>query len=566
MLYKTGRADGSLINDGENMNLELNLEPRKEPNRFEDFSKPTFEIKTDINGKVSAKLYAAGGRYRQLNDIELIPLEQLFSIISPIDFAKETALRHIRDFNEALEDFNNQIGRALNLIHNDEYKFAVTNKFNWKRGIYDRVKEAINMAEKRHVRPSGMHSIFKRIDDNRWYYNNLKDRLLVLDRKRLMARERCGELTDNIDALIDNQQNNLKEVVDNTKESNKISDKIHVFNFTTTNTDDFYNIQLYTIVIMDPNFMSLVKEDKVIGKMPTPRLYLYFKRPLYKVLSKVPSIIIGHNAASPGGIHPYINNSQFYMRSDYKGFGDANDSIDTIYPWGSLCLSNFEDNVTGSLKRNDYESFVMGLRTWNSIYNIESTHPYRYPSQVFANTGFGDEPVEEKDNALLAWTSFREAECFQTNVRNHQLVENNPYQHKVNESNSKGMAPYIRDIVNSCNEKECPLRLTCTNYMSSIDWLSNPHIWYMMESFVGYTMSDDSTKQSLLRRYQSACNTGIMMSTERFIEWINQTLVEHNYWEPAKPLTMEEKVSMWSMHASQREAIQREERRNLHER
>ena len=79
-------------------------------------------------------------------------------------------------------------------------------------------------------------------------------------------------------------------------------------------------------------------------------------------------------------------------------------------------------------------------------------------------------------------------------------------------------------------------------------------------------MSDDSTKQSLLRRYQSACNTGIMMSTERFIEWINQTLVEHNYWEPAKPLTMEEKVSMWSMHASQREAIQREERRNLHER
>ena len=563
MLYKTGRADGSLINDGENMNLELDLQPKLINNNLMHFSKPPFELKTDINGNLTATLYAAGGRYENLYDVALLPLNDIFNHISAVDFASETALAPITDFNEELMVFNNRIIKHL---IDDDYQFAVTKKFNWKRGMYDKIKEAIDNIEKRKMKPSGMNSIFKRIDDNRWNFNNLKSRALSLDAKRIKAKSISGELIDNIDTLVENQANIMNDIDNNTIECNKISKNTHVYNFVNLPNDSYYSIELYTLVVIDPNFMNIMRGTSIIGQLPTPKVYMYFKRPLYKVLVNSARNRIVYKASCPGAKHPYIDNIMFYTRSDFSMSERALGSGGIQNPWGTLCLSSFTDDIVPPLERNDYESFVMGLCNWNNVYDIENTHPYRYPKDIYSLTGFGDEPILDENNGLLSWTGFRKSECFQTNTYVHILAENDNLQVDINNSITKNITPYAAYIVDSCNIKKCPLRDKCDNYQYVSHWVNNEDMWYIAESIVGYLYSDyDSIALAIY--YHQHCTRYMNYNEENYYSRMYDMLSDSLYWETQDnteednvELSIEQKVESW------RHAMQREERRSLHER
>ena len=546
------------------MNLELNLKTKKLFENFSKYSKPTFEINKVSPDKVCSTIY---GMYSSTNrrnaDLNLTLLSDIFDAVDAEDFAKETSMRAIYEFRELLAEFDDTYGRNLRRYHDDDYHFAVTPKFNWKRGVPDNIKRYIDITEKRYMRPAGMRSIFKRIDDNKWYFNNFKRKAIELDEARNRAKDVCGIAVDNVEELTERQATILQTILKSTNEANKISKYFDIFNFVNTDvlsndSRNYLGLTIYTMVVAHPQIMTIINNETTeICKLPVPKAYLLFRRPLYKVLANA-RYTIDTRASSPGGRHPYISSLPYYIRANertdyYRG------NLSTTSSWGTLCLSNYTDDILNPLKKNDYESFVMGLSNWNNIYNIETTHPYKYPKDIFAMVGFlNPEEVTKENDGTISWTSFNKQHCFRQNLSDCVEVEDDGQQIIYNTRITRNIAPYANYIVDSCDLKQCPLRDKCPDY-KSIEMCLNSDYQYMIESLTGWLMEKRADTEDPLYRYQVHYTRFALLGYEDLKYGLRHILVENGYWDVPLEETaeiMEARVAEWS-----RQAILNEERR-----
>jgi len=562
-------------------------------NNFERYSQPTFEILEEPMQEVLAVLYntyqhanAFSSNHDNYGVKHLIGLEYIFNVIDKEQFMTDTTLQPVIDFNDKLEHFQARfiwpdLIKSISNIKED-YKPDVTDKFNWKRGIYDYMRGTTDWYEKRQMRNSGIETFFNRVDSNRWSYNNFKEKMMELDRARLKARVTSSRDID-METLELTYDTVIEQIISQTNAANEMSDKFKIYNYMSRYHNDFENmdvgkhltIKLTTIVVCESKTMDIVLTNGTkVGEMLLPKTYLIFDRLLYKTLLNNNQVLISDGASSPGGRHPYIasQGAGFYDRTSTRS---SNNSYSvTGVAWHSLCLSSFHDDVHKSLANNDYMSMLMALSGWNSIYNIEQTTPHNNPKDIFYQTGFHFGNNTEKEiESLQRWVAFSERNCFKQQLEDFSRVENNSNYREFNNSMDRNIriVNYGIDIISTCETKQCPFMDRCIGYIRVKKYLTNEDFMCMMESLVGYIRSEDYQNKSpytgddksrafalimyrILNGYIFNSETNELDNTG-LIDNMYYYLVEYNYWgdsvEEEKPkeaeLSMPDKIVSWSV-------------------
>jgi hypothetical protein len=562
-------------------------------NKFEEYSQPTFEIYEEPIEGVQAVLhniYIHNNTYHMDNYTygikHLIGLENIFNVIDKKQFMTDTTLQPVIDFNDKLEGLHArfiwpEMMASISNIDVD-YKPDVTDKFNWKRGIYDYIRGVTDFYEKRQMRNSGIDTFFNRVESSRWAYNNFKEKMKELDIARLKAR-RVSYRDVDVETLELTYDTVIEQIISQTKLANKMSDNFKIYNYMSRCMNDFANMdvskhlttKLTTVVVCESKTMDIVVTSGTkVGEMLLPKTYLTFDRLLYKTLLNSNNGHITDNASSPGGRHPYIasHGAGFYDRDSTRS---SNNSFNlTGAAWYSLCLSSFHDDVHKSLINNDYISMLMGLSGWNSIYNIESTQPHNNPKQIFYQTGFhfGNNSKKEIES-LRRWVAFNEISCFRQQIDDFLQVETNSNYREFNNSMDRkmGIVNYGVDIISTCEAKQCPYMDNCIGYLRVKKYLTNEDFICMIESIVGFIRSEDyqdkrpyigedNSRHFALMMYRIL--NGYMFNSETnelddtaLIDDMYYYLSDNCYWdnvvEEEKPkeaeLSMPDKLVAWSV-------------------
>ena len=566
-------------------------------NNFKKYTQPTFEIFEKPMKEVVAILYnmyqpSSSWRNSSVDNYKgkhLIDLEDIFNIIDKEQFMTDTTLQPVIDFNDKLEHFHLRFvwPELMDSISNldNHYKPDVTDKFNWKRGIYDYIRGTTDWYEKRQMRNSGIDTFFNRVESSRWAYNNFKEKMKQLDIARLKARTvSCRDI--DMETLGITYDTVIEQIISQTNAANEMSDKFKIYNYMSRYHNDFENMdvskhlttKLTTIVVCESKTIDIVLTNGTkIGEMLIPKTYLSFDRLLYKTLLNNHNISISDTASCPGGRHPYIASSGagFYDRDNANS--TSNRSYVTGAAWHSLCLSSFHDDVHKSLANNDYMSMLMALSSWNSIYNIEQTTPHNNPKTLFYQTGFHFGNNTEKEiESLQRWTAFNEMRCFTQQINDFQQVEDNSIYREFNNSMDKkyGIINYGIDIISTCEAKQCPFMDKCIDYHKVKEYLTNEDFICMIESVVGYIQSDmyqerspytgnDKSRNYTLMMYRILSGLKFVFDTEKFDrtivdETIFYYLHDSDYWnEPikeetekvcnSKEMSIEDKLIAWSV-------------------
>ena len=507
------------------MNLTLNLENKTEVNpNLAECSQPPVIINDDATATIKYK-----GMYRDdshESEINLLgkDLNNLFDLIDANDFAYETGMRDIVNFKEKLDAFNMSYSALLESMGID-FEFGVTKKYAYKRGTYEMIKKIINQIQKFNMRPSGVNSLFNRIDDNKWVYNNFKDKIYTLNALREKAKYADGSLVTNLDELVQTQSLAYDTIIESTEEANQMSDNFTIIHGIESNFQrlielgKYTKVNLYTIVKCKSKEMTIVDNNNtLLCKMRVPECILLFKRPLWRTLTSTKNWISEYIGASPGARHPYLNNSSYY-NYDLENL--------TKYAWGSLCLSAYQDDVLMSLNNRDYKSFVMGLMNWNNIYNKDSTNPYASITSVMSHTGFPKQKTDDDTDRLITSIGFSMKQCWKEKYRNHRITEDDYDQRGRNDDINYNYGAYVDYILDSCDKQECPLRDRCSSYLTQnafykSDW---PEI---LENYVGFKYSNDS-KEATAYYYQNTLSSFSRADSEACMQESIYNLISNLY-------------------------------------
>lgn len=543
------------------MNLELDFKPSKRNPLIEKYSQPPIEFRDNLFVLKNWYFNHLG----EHSDRKLCNIDDFFNLVDVKEFARNTSMTQVTSFMEGLESFERRWRRYLSNQTNSEYIFSVTRSFNWKRGIYDAIRDYTDYCQKRHMRNAGIERFFIRLNDARYSVRNFGEEVTRLDNLRKSAKEAAGKVVENLDELVELQQLEMEKIKESTIAANKISPYFDVYNYINFNEMDnetfngYLDLRLITFVVAKENSMSVVKNNNdIVFKMKVPQAYLVFERKLNKVLTGNIDKNIVFNSSTTGKRHPYISNSPFYDlgHSEYRS-----DGITTGAWTRSLCLSSYSDDILSSLAKNDYESFVMGLSNWNNIYNIESTNPHNNPKIMFYENGFDEKISEEDIKGIQSWTGHTTTGCFIHHTLMNHDVEDNPKLKVINRKtgSSGNIYDYGDYVLNRCNEIKCQLRDKCNPYNNYNYSKRIPDLEEMIESLTGAEMefyrleglSGWTSNTDIASKFTNHMNH-VLDIGDRLDRYITTILSEINYWGTPKPISIEDKVAHWTHSINQR--------------
>ena len=553
------------------MQLSINAISKRNP-LLEKYSQIPLE-KTDSSVTLKNWMEYHNG-YTKVNNVELCDIDTFMAMVDSEEFAKITSLEYVRKFNENLERFNQYWGESIAMNTSTDYTFGTKINFDWNPGIYDTLKEYVSFLNGFKKRNSGLTHFFNRLNDGRRSIANLHSAMNHLDGLRMEAKRNVGKVVDNVDELIEVQNNEIQKLYESTKEANQMTDNFHIYHGVNWQFCDyeppfngFLNLKLFTVVQVNPNTMNIVNNDnEIIEKLKTPLCYIVFQRDFSKfLLGKSTRGNVKMNGCVVDGYHPYIASNRYYDLTSQ----DNNHSYQklTNIPWtSSVCLSSFQDDIIQPITNHDYISLVMGLSAWNSIYNNDRTNPHNAPSKVLYDSGIPSDKTESELQTIKTVLGFNKNACFKQNIDKHAMAEDSIFLREVNNSLNyvgKNLYDYGQLTINECDQKKCPLRKECNNYISFVEsYKECPDLNYMIESYIGYISEYNLNKRITttlnnptdLRAEYSGRLYSYVIGNHKFVS-IEDTLLDINYWEESTPEASEESdmermVASWTINVN----------------
>tara|TARA_Y100001938_G_scaffold68271_1_gene94753 strand:+ start:186 stop:1808 length:1623 start_codon:yes stop_codon:yes gene_type:complete len=505
-----------------NLLLDFNSNPAINKNIVECSKSPVEFTETGARIKFIRPPRYDSSDYPLWKDIQNI--DTLWDTINSEEFANVTGMRDIVAFKETLETLNTWLYDAFQI----KDKIDVTKSYAWKKGCYDIVKHAIMSSQMFHKRPAGMSSLFNRIQDNRWLYDQLQRQIKNLDNYREKAKAAEISLDSNLDSIIESQRLAYDNIIESTNQANAMSDYYKVYNYIEP-ADNYIDIKLYTIVHCKAKDMTIINNrNEEICKMKVSECYLKFHRPLYKALNGGTKYPIHYLASVVDGKHPYINAIP-YRRISHP-------SIDK-YAWNTLCLSSYTDDIESSLYKNDFMSFVMGIMNWNNIYNKDATNPYATITQVMAYGTFPDAKNEDEVRRLKTVLSINQNDLFSARYHKHVITELDSVQRDWNERIHKNYSPYARFIIEEYDSKNCPTRESCIGYQNLKAYFESD-AQYMIEEILGnFFINENSSKYDVDFDFQEL---------ESLIMMLNDSVRHENLWDLVVNRRYSDETDYWN--------------------
>lgn len=289
-----------------------------------------------------------GRRDRKVNEIDFIKnlsQEQLNKVaVGPQD----KLLELIKYFNEVFE------------YQKIEGKIDVTNKWAWKRGSYDVMRDYLNNKLEVNKKAMSMSKILERAQHNASFlgYMRKKSYELESERRKLinMGIPRNVD-TDKFQSMCIDMAEKIQNACNN---ANNIIENVNLKPWIGLNNCD--EIILYLDIMLTGLNMSIVQDSTVVETNKLQPIRIMVNVDFRKLLNNQRyDVNFKGKYIDDYNMFPYLNSETYYRN------------------WGNVCLDRHHDDFRRAFKKLDFVSMSIILIQWAQYYNVGHSNPYSQP-------------------------------------------------------------------------------------------------------------------------------------------------------------------------------------------
>ena len=242
----------------------------------------------------------------------------------------------------------------------------VTNKWNWKPGSYDKVKEYMSQQIHLHKKSNGMWNLIDRTKQRANYLDYINRIAKDLETTK-MDLKRLGVSRDvDVDEFQEKTTNfviNLEQQTDTAYDASNGKVDIRVFFHQSNNAR---NASLYYEIVIRNMEMSVFngrETSKLIQKIDLGEdtyLRIVTKIPFRHVINKMQ---ISNQMVTKGYLHSYLPIQHPYI----SAYGDN---------YNTVCYDKFADDIMKCFKDSNMVALQHHLLSWSQYYHTNHSNPY----------------------------------------------------------------------------------------------------------------------------------------------------------------------------------------------
>lgn len=384
--------------------------------------------------------------YNGHNTIEVDSLDKLDSLSQ--DEVNNLASGPQDEFFQKLDTLNAEMS------HYDVKPVDVTDKWNWRPGSYDRVREYLAKRLEIDRKCMSMDKLMTRTIDKVNYLGFIKRQAEYMELERAtLKRLGVGKDVD-----IDKFKEKCKEFVDNIcsqceKAYNSTNGKVSIVPYVEIVGR---HAKLYYDITLTGLTFSVYDNKKCIQEIPLNDIHIVVNQSLRHVINGLRTDV--------GFIGKYVSKGVdlhfAYIASNYRG----SQSHSTV------CLDKHHDDICKSIRSGNLVLTSIQLMQWAQFYNIKRANPYNQPymSHLGMPEGFSKEYKAVADEKSVA-------DRCSSRLNNYGL-KLELYQHANDEM-----------INATCNNIGCQIKSICKLNIKVVNRLSTMNSEYgrMVEGLIG---------------------------------------------------------------------------------
>lgn len=351
-------------------------------------------------------------------------------------------------FFDKLESINLEFGRT----GLDELN--VTDKWNWKPGTYDKMKEYLYKRMWLHKKTNGLDKLVVRTKERANYLGYIQRQIQDMEFERNNLKRLGVSRNVDIDLWKEKVEEFCNKMTKLCEDVNaKTEGKVEII----LNISDLENRhpQLYYDIILEGLTMGIYSESNLIQSIPLKPINIIHRVSLRHKLSGM-SQPSGRNykmgvydeALNSISRFPYIASN----RSEY----------------GTVCFDKYTDDINKAMNKDDLLSLAFILMQWAQYYNIKYSNPYNQPFYLHLGA-----PKEYSDEYIA--TQSKPA------IMNHladKIINEMPNDLNLYESNK-----YIIDSHNNINCRWKDEYMQYKNALVNLELLETER-WFIYESIM----------------------------------------------------------------------------------
>ena len=242
----------------------------------------------------------------------------------------------------------------------------VTNKWNWRPGSYDKIKEYMYKKLELDKKAMSVSKIMMRAQDRINYMNFIQRQATAMESERANLKRLGVSRNVDIDEFKDKCIEFVDSLISSCEKAHELTqEKVLIVPY--ISLDEGRQARLF-LDIMLKDMVLLIYDGNtnpvLIQEIPLDPIHISLTMPLRHKINGMNIDIIAngqYKAEGPKLTHPYI--SYRYSNSGY----------------GTVCLDRYFDDVKKACKNNDMVSLSMTLIQWAQYYNIKVASPYNQP-------------------------------------------------------------------------------------------------------------------------------------------------------------------------------------------
>ncbi len=335
----------------------------------------------------------------------------------------------------------------------------VTNKWNWKPGTYDIVRNLVERKLEMHKKSKGINNFIRRTKEHTYYLNHILSITDELEQMKYSLKQQGVVRDVNVDEFKEIANVFVNKVQEQSEIASDISnERVTINSFIDLNSNSIRRTELlFEIIIKDIEMM--VYDGRVNAQLiqkidlnKNDSIRIIAKTSLRHVLNGMRTDVTyqGKLLSNLPIRHPYISYHPYRSSGGY----------------GTVCLDNYRDDVTSSIKSINFANLQHHLLSWSQYYHTQHSNPYNNIKMF--HIGFPESYSNEYKNVISSIAddcSSRLSGVF--NV--YDDVEN------------------VDKYKNACNQANCDFRDSCYSYKLVERYDSyDEEQTYMDESVLGY--------------------------------------------------------------------------------
>ena len=272
-------------------------------------------------------------------------------------------------FFDKMEWFNGELEAF------DIKPIGVTNKWNWKPGSYDRVKEYMNKKLELNKKAMSIDKIMTRAQDRMNYMNYVRRQASEMEFQKAKLK-RMGVSKDvDLDTFTETCMefvNDLKSQCESVYKltNNKVKIKPYV-QLNDRNTMLYFDIMLSDLIM---SVYSGRTTPKLIQQIPMNDIKVIVSQSLRHKLNKQYNTL-----TTPKGIIAPLDESNNWVKYCHPYISN---NYNNINGFGTICLDNYFDDISKALKENNMLNFAVAFMQWAQYYHMEISNPYNQPYKL----------------------------------------------------------------------------------------------------------------------------------------------------------------------------------------